>query len=256
MRLAGSVAIVTGASSGIGEATARELARRGASLALAARRAERLERLAAELEQATGRSHLVVPTDVTRRADVDRLVQATLKRFGRLDVLVNNAGTGAGDGMLSSSDEAIQRLLETNLLAPVRAVQAAVPHLHGGVIVNVGSVAGEGPGYGLYAVSKVALRAYSQGLRAQLGVRGIAVVLVEPGFIRTELTMRQRVRLPMPGPEVVGRAIARAVERPRATVIVPGWYLPLVWALRLTPGPLLDWGLRQAVRRLKAPAEE
>jgi NAD(P)-dependent dehydrogenase (short-subunit alcohol dehydrogenase family) len=248
MRISGCVAIVTGASSGIGEATTRELARRGASVVLAARRAERLERLASDLANSTGRTHLAIQADVSRRADIDTLVQQTVDRFGRIDLLVNNAGIGSGGALLRSSDEAIQQLFAVNVLGPVRTIQATVPHMpRGSVIVNVGSLAGEVTGPGLYVVTKAAVRTFSHGLRPQLAGLGIAVVLVEPGYIRTEMTANSRV--PMPGPDVVARAIANAAERPRRTIIVPGWYAPLVLALHLTPSPVLDWVFQRWPRR-------
>jgi NAD(P)-dependent dehydrogenase (short-subunit alcohol dehydrogenase family) len=186
---------------------------------------------------------VAVETDVSRAGDLERLVATSVERFGRIDVLVNNAGTGSGRSFLRESHDAIQHLLAVNLLAPILLARAAVPHMpRGGVIVNVGSVAGEGPPLNLYAVSKTAMNAFTHGLRLELAPRGISVVLVEPGFIRSELT--SGVRFPMPGPEVVARAIAGAIERPRPAVIVPGWYAPLVWALRLTPRPLMELAVR------------
>jgi NAD(P)-dependent dehydrogenase (short-subunit alcohol dehydrogenase family) len=243
------VAIVTGASSGIGEATARELARRGASVTLAARRLDRLENLAADLERTSGRPHLAIQTDVAEREQLERMVEQTLDRFGKLDVLVNNAGIASPRRALDSSEDAIRQLFAVNVIAPLRAIQIASPHLpRGGVIVNVGSIAGEAPVPGLYSVTKAALRSLSYSLRAELARRGIAVVLVEPGFIRTPFNARMRSRILMPGPEVAARAIAGAVEHPRRTVIVPAWYAPLVYLMRSSPDWLWDHVLR--LRRL------
>lgn len=239
MRLAGSVAVITGASSGIGAETSRELARRGAAVVLGARRLDRLKEIVDEIERNGGRA-VACQTDVTRREDVDRLIQAAVDRFGRLDALVNNAGTGLGADLWLSSDDAMERIVEVNLLAVARATRSAFAYLTrpGGVIVNVGSVAGEGGGYGLYAATKYGVRGLSDALRRDLWHAGIAVVLVEPGFIRTEMTAD--LRLPMPGPGVVARAIAGSIERPRRLVVVPWYYVPAVWALRLTPAPLMD----------------
>jgi NAD(P)-dependent dehydrogenase (short-subunit alcohol dehydrogenase family) len=131
------------------------------------------------------------------------------------------------------------------MLAPLRAIQIASPHLpRGGVIVNVGSVAGEAPGPGLYAVTKAALHSLSYALRPELARRGISVVLVEPGFIRTPFTARARTRIPMPGPEVVARAIAGAIQHPRRTIVVPGWYWPFVTSMRASPDWLWDLVMR------------
>jgi NAD(P)-dependent dehydrogenase (short-subunit alcohol dehydrogenase family) len=144
VRLPGSIAIVTGASSGIGQATARELASRGAHVVAAARRADRIRGLVGDLEHMTGRPHLAIETDVSRRADIDALIERTLERFGRSDVLVNNAGVGGGIEMLHAPDAELEQLVDVNLLALIRAIQASVPHMQRGVIVNVGSVAGQG----------------------------------------------------------------------------------------------------------------
>jgi NAD(P)-dependent dehydrogenase (short-subunit alcohol dehydrogenase family) len=249
VRIDGSVALVTGASSGIGLATARELAWRGARVVAAARRIDRLRGLVDELEHGTGRPHLAVEADVASRPDIDRLVGLALGRFGHLDVLVNNAGTGRGRHLLASTDAELERLFAVNLLGPARLIQAVVPRMRrGGVVVNVGSVAGEGPGQDLYAVSKVAVRSLTHGLRPELALRGIGVVLVEPGFIRTELTANLPLWRLMPGPEVVARRIAEAVERPQRTIVVPWYYVPLIWGMRLTPGPVMDAALQLARR--------
>jgi len=188
MDVRGSVAIVTGASSGIGEATARA----GATVVLAARRADELQRLAAEIEREGGRA-LAVPTDMTSRQAIERLVGVTVETFGRIDIVVNNAGIGGGGSILDDSDELMERVVSVNLLAPARLVQAALPHMrrqsqngeqgHGqgrerGVIVNVGSVAGDVATSGMYAASKFGLRGLNDVLRRELRPYHIAVVLM------------------------------------------------------------------------------
>src|SRR5438477_10413469 len=153
MQIAQSVAIVTGASSGIGEATARELSSRGAHVVAAARRIDRLERLATEIDV------LAIETDVCQPEDLERLVTETVKRFERIDILVNNAGIGSGGSILRDSPATIQRLFATNVVAPILLTRLVLPHMpRGGVIINVGSVAAEGPGFNLYAISKKDMR--------------------------------------------------------------------------------------------------
>ncbi len=258
MDVRGSVAIVTGASSGIGEATARALARAGATVVLAARRADELQRLAAEIEREGGRA-LAVPTDMTSRQAIERLVGVTVETFGRIDIVVNNAGIGGGGSILDDSDELMERVVSVNLLAPARLVQAALPHIrrqdqngkqgHGqgrerGVIVNVGSVAGDVATSGMYAASKFGLRGLNDALRRELLPSDIAVVLIAPGFIRTPMT--RGVRVPMPGPDAVARAILSGIQEPRRRITVPWPYvLPSVFA-RAFPG-LVDHALGSPV---------
>ena len=240
MKIEGSVVIVTGASSGIGAATALELARRGATVVLAARRTNELNTLAREIDQAGGRA-FAVQTDIAWRPDIDRLVQTTIEAYGRVDVLVNNAGIGAGSSVSDADDVAMQRIVEVNLLGPARCIQAVLPHMRRqghGVIVNVGSVAGEVATTGLYAATKFGLRGLSDALRRELRRDRIAVVLIAPGLIRTAMTAS--LKLPMPGPELVATAIARAIERPRRKIIVPRWYALPAYVAKLLPG-LTDW---------------
>src|SRR3972149_3566251 len=142
--LAGRVAIVTGASSGIGRATALALAREGVPVALAARREDRLRELAAEIEAAGGEA-LVVPTDVSRRTDVERLVQAALERFGRLDIMVNNAGYGHYAAVEEVDEAEARRLFDVNFFGTLSGIQAALPVMRrqgSGHVINVASVVG------------------------------------------------------------------------------------------------------------------
>lgn len=191
-QLENKVVIVTGASSGIGEATALLLAQEGAAVALAARRTDRLETLKAEIEANGGRA-LVVETDVTDRAACQRLVDATLDAFGRLDVLVNNAGVMPLSFVKNVRVEEWEQMVNVNINGVLYCTAAALPHFveqEGGHIVNVSSVAGRRlfPGGAVYCATKFAVTAFSEGLRQELGPRyGIRVTCIEPGAVATEL---------------------------------------------------------------------
>jgi len=188
--LADQVVIITGASSGIGAATARRLARGGARLVLGARRAPPLEALARELDP-PGDRVLAVPGDVTADADRRRLVDAARQRFGRIDALVNNAGYGTRGPLERVPLELFRRNYETNVFALIALAQLVAPVLReqgAGRIVNLGSVAGRiaRPLSAVYDSTKHALEAVTDGLRGELAPFGVQVVLVRPGFILTE----------------------------------------------------------------------
>ena len=184
------VVIITGASSGIGEATARRLARAGARLVLAARRAERLTTLCADIDPGGTRT-LVVACDITVEADRQRLVATARERFGRIDALVNNAGYGQRGPLECVPVEAIRRNFETNVFSLIALTQLVAPLMRAqssGRIVNIGSVAGRiaRPMSSVYDSTKHALEALTDGLRGELKPFGIQVALVRPGFIMTE----------------------------------------------------------------------
>ncbi|MFA5056679.1 MAG: SDR family NAD(P)-dependent oxidoreductase [Opitutaceae bacterium] len=188
--LAGQSVILTGASSGIGEATARRLARGGAQLVIVARRAERLAALARSLDPA-GRRVVAVAADVTDEAGRRRVVDEALRRFGRIDALVNNAGYGTRGPVERVPVELIRRNFETNLFSLIALTQLVAPHLRtqgSGRIVNIGSVAGRiaRPLSSVYDSTKHALEAITDGLRGELAPFGVEVVLIRPGFILTE----------------------------------------------------------------------
>jgi NAD(P)-dependent dehydrogenase (short-subunit alcohol dehydrogenase family) len=188
--LVDQVVIITGASSGIGEAAARRLTRGGAKLVISARRADRLEALARELDP-TGQRVLAVAADVTDDSDRRRLVNEALKKFGRIDALVNNAGYGTRGPVELVPVELIRRNFETNLFSLVALTQLVVPHLRergSGRIVNIGSVAGRiaRPLSSIYDSTKHALEAITDGLRGELAPFGVEVVLIRPGFILSE----------------------------------------------------------------------
>jgi NADP-dependent 3-hydroxy acid dehydrogenase YdfG len=189
--LAGRVALVTGASSGIGEATARALAMAGAHVALAARRRERLDALAQELAK-TGVQVLVIAADLTQEAENRRIVAETEARFGRLDILVNNAGVMLLAPVEAANPADWRRMLELNVLGLMVSTQAALPGMRargGGHVVNISSTAGRLPNANIsgYSASKFGVFAFSESLRKEVYKDGIRVSVIEPGVVATEL---------------------------------------------------------------------
>lgn len=241
--LHGKVVIVTGASSGIGEASARAFARAGAQMVLAARRVERLEAVAQAI-RAGGADALVVPADLGQLADCQNIVRQTLARFGRIDVLFNNAGFGRL-GWLEKLDPVtdIEALVAVNVLGVMQTTRQVLPVMieqRGGHIVNMASVAGliGTPTYSVYAASKFAVRGFSEALRREVEPWGIRVSLMCPGGVATEFASLARshpnTRVATPKSltltsEVVARAAVRLARSPR-----PPGILVLPWPFRLT----------------------
>ena len=195
------MALVTGASSGIGEATARLLAGEGAAVAMAARRTDRLEALGGEIADAGGTA-LPVKADVAQREQAEAAVARTVEELGRLDVLVNNAGVMLLGPMIEAPVEEWEQMIEVNLLGLMYASKAAIPHLleaaegDRGVadIVNISSVAGRiaRRGSGVYNATKFGVGAFSESLRQEVTRRHLRVALVEPGAVATELQGHNR----------------------------------------------------------------
>jgi NADP-dependent 3-hydroxy acid dehydrogenase YdfG len=194
--------MVTGASSGIGDATARELAGRGASVVLVARRAGRLDALARDIQAGGGRA-LAVEADLTRRLDAEAAVERAVAELGRLDVLVNNAGVMLLGPVLDAPVQEWERMVELNVLGLMYCAKAALPHLLEAAdreprqvadLVNVSSVAGRLArlGSGAYAATKHAVGAFSESLRQEVTSRHVRVSLVEPGAVDTELAGHNR----------------------------------------------------------------
>jgi NADP-dependent 3-hydroxy acid dehydrogenase YdfG len=186
MDINGAVVLVTGASSGIGAATARAASRAGARVVLIARREERIRQLAEELGDA-----VAVPCDVTDRAQVEAAVHTAIDKFGRIDVLVNNAGQGLQATVDAIDPDDFRALLELNLVAPLVTMQAVLPGMRKqgtGAIVNVGSgiIWSTLPGSGAYSASKAGLQKLSAIARAEVADAGIAVSLMFPSITKTE----------------------------------------------------------------------
>lgn len=183
------VVVIAGASMGIGAATARVFAENGAKLVLAARSADKLQQVAANLPAEA--ETLIVPTDMTDQAQVKTLIEAAYARFGRIDVLINNAGQAAAGAIATVNPDHYRRIIELNLLGPLHAIQAVVPKMQaqgGGVIINISSNVSKMaiPGIGAYASTKYALNGLSLTARNELAPDNIRVVLFHPGMTATD----------------------------------------------------------------------
>jgi short-subunit dehydrogenase len=224
------VLIVTGASSGIGRALALEGARDGYRVVASARRAERLEELARSIRGAGG-TCATLAGDVVARDMPARIVDAALQAFGRIDVVVNNAGTGAYGELLQQSDAAIEAQWQLHVAAPLRIARAALAQLelrHGQLVFLGSGIARVPlPQYGAYALAKAAIRAAATQLRRELRSRGIAVTYVDPGLVATEFHRTIGIARPnepaAATPERVARAILRGIARRRPVVSAVGW---------------------------------
>lgn len=255
--LAGRTAIITGASAGIGAATARVLAMSGLRVAVCARRRERLDSLAASLRAAGGEA-LVYGLDVTDAAAVRAMVDDVGTRWGGIDVLVNNAGRGLSTIVEDTKPEEFRELLELNVMAVFTATQAVLPWMRRagrGHIINVSSIVGRRgvPFRGAYSATKFALGGLSEALRVELTGSGIFVSLVYPIGTATEFH-EVEARRAGPGPqgpiqssEHVARTILRCIRRPRPEVYPfrPSW----LFAVASVIAPrLVDLGMRRMLR--------
>ncbi|MDR3409430.1 MAG: SDR family oxidoreductase [Formivibrio sp.] len=189
--IAGKVIVITGASSGLGEAAARLLSSQGAIVVLGARRFERIQALADELIQQGGQA-LAQVTDVTRREQVQALVDAAVQAFGRVDVLINIAGLMPHSPLERLKVEDWERMIDVNLKGVLYGIAAALPHMQrqkSGHIINVSSVAGHkvGSGGAVYAATKHAVRALSEGLRQEVKPYNMRTTIISPGAVATEL---------------------------------------------------------------------
>jgi len=187
----GKVVVITGASSGLGEATARLLCAQGASVVLGARRADRIRSLAEELTGRGGKA-LAAATDVTDRAQVKRLVDAAVQAYRRIDVMINNAGLMPQSLLERLKIDEWDRMIDVNIKGVLYGIAAALPYMKqqkAGHIINVSSVAGHkvGPGSAVYAATKYAVRALSEGLRQEVKPYNIRTTVISPGAVATEL---------------------------------------------------------------------
>jgi len=254
------VVLVTGGSSGLGRVIAETYAKAKAKVVIAALEAQAAENAANEMKKA-GLDVLGIQADITRQDNVDRLFSQILDRFGKLDVLVNNAGRSMRGKVLDTTPEQFRDLLELNLIALVRCTRAAGPHLlkQHGHVVNIGSLAAKSAArwVGAYPASKFAVAAYSQQLRLELGPEGLHVLLVCPGPVARKdsrlypleglESLPERARQPGAGvetkaisPEKLAQLILRACERRQPELVVPGSARLLFAIAQLWPS-LADW---------------
>ena len=225
----GKVVVITGASSGLGEATARLLSAQGASVVLGARRIDRLRVLADELSRRGGKA-LAVPTDVIQCDQVKRLVDAAVQTYGRIDVMINNAGLMPQALLERLKIDEWNQMIDVNIKGVLYGIAAALPHMKqqkAGHFINVSSVAGHrvGPGFAVYAATKYAVRALSEGLRQEVKPYNIRTTVISPGAVATELPntvtdpqAAERIRkfyaeVAIPA-ESFARAVAFAISQP------------------------------------------
>jgi NAD(P)-dependent dehydrogenase (short-subunit alcohol dehydrogenase family) len=268
-RFAGSVVFITGASSGIGAALSLEFAREGADVVLAARRRDRLESVAAGIG-AIGRRAVVAPCDVTREGDLERAAAAGRAAFGKLDVVVANAGFGVTGVLERLSLDDYRRQLETNVFGVLRTVYATLDDLKKsrGRLVVIGSVSGyiALAGSSPYSMSKFAVRALADSLGHELAEHGVSVTLISPGFVESEIRQvdnRGILRTEKPAPRIpapmvlatptAARKIVGAVARRRREVVITALGKVSVLLQRHAPGLLAQIIRRFAIKGRREP---
>lgn len=242
MNLSEKVAIITGASSGIGEAIAWELARLDVKLILAARRLDRLKKTAEALRQ-EGATAVAIKTDITDRNQVESMVKVGLREFGRVDILINNAGIMPLSFMKNLHVDEWESMIDVNVKGPLYAIAAVLPHMRGqrqGHIINISSVAGRRlfPAGAVYCGTKFALNAISEGLRNELTASaGIRVTTIEPGAVATELTQtitdrevmehfKDYQNMKMLEPSDIARSVSYALTQPNHVDVAEVMVLP------------------------------
>src|SRR5262249_38646247 len=255
--------LVTGASQGIGRAVVVEAAKRGAKVLAAARSEALLAELAAEVRKSHGMIE-TVPADVTKPEDRQAMVDAAVKHFGGLDVLINNAGIGATGHFMDSEPEVLRRIFETNFFGLTETTRVFLPLLKQGVtpaIVNISSVVGKRalPARGLYSSSKFAVMGFSEAIRAELAKDGIDVIVVSPGLTQTNFSknmLEQKAKMQLDHmrgmtSEQVAVATLRAVERGKLDVTLTLKGKLIVLVNRFFPW-VVDFFARRKVRSLSA----
>lgn len=262
-KLAGLRVLVSGASQGIGRALVAEAALRGMKVLAAARSEALLEELAAEVRKSNGVVETVV-ADVTRPEDRQAMVDAAVRHFGGLDILINNAGIGATAHFMDSDPEILRKIFETNFFGTTETTRVFLSLLKQGVtpaIVNISSVVGKRawPARSYYSSSKFAVAGFSESIRAELAKDGIDVIVVSPGLTQTNFSknmLEQKAKLQLDhlrgmSSEDVARAVLRAVELGSADVTLTFKGRLLVLVNRLIPW-FIDWKAKKTIRKLFA----
>ena len=248
------VMLITGASSGIGAATARLFGKKGYSLILAARRLEKLKEIVQEIGDSGGNA-ISVKTDLTRQEDIEHLANITFGQYGYLDILFNNAGFGRIDWLENlAPQEDIVEQLGVNLIGLILLSRAILPSMisrRRGHIINMSSIAGllAAPTYSIYAAGKYGVRGFSNALRREVGIYNIHVSVLYPGGVRTDFGQKARIKrktgITTPGrlkltPEDVAEAVFSLVRKPRSNMVIP-WQMNYIVLISMLAPWLVDW---------------
>ena len=260
MQVSGKVAVITGASMGIGEAVAKLFADRGASVVLLSRDAERAEAARARVGHAE--RTLALACDVRNREEIDRVVGLTLHHFQRIDVWINNAGHGILDSVANVDMSAVRETFETNFFGALEAMQAVIPVMKqqgSGAIINISSVAGHIPipFHAVYSSTKFAMNAIGKAARIELLSNGINVLTVCPGYVRTDFSKNaikgreqkqvRPARVRGITVERVANAVLQGYLKQKREVVVPWFMHPVIKIYQLFPG-LVEWSMVRMAR--------
>jgi short-subunit dehydrogenase len=263
LEISGKVAVITGASMGIGEAIAKLFLERGAKVILLSRDAGRVEAARARIGHAE--NSLALACDVRHREEIDRVIGLTMHHFGRIDIWVNNAGHGLLDSVEHVDMTACRETFDTNFFGALAGMQAVIPVMRrqrAGAIINISSVAGHIPlpFHSIYSATKFAMNALGKAARVELQHCGIHVLTVCPGYVRTDFGANalhgKEVKRVRPGqvrgisPERVARAVLRGYERKKRELVVPWTMHPVIKLYQLFP-TVVEWGMVKRLNRIK-----
>ena len=249
------VVLITGASSGFGEDAARLFAKEGCRVVLAARRLERLQSLADDIQNAGGEA-LAIPVDVNESAEIEVMVQTALDLYGQIDILFNNAGFGSVDWLENlEPDRNIETMIRVNLIGTMLVTRAIIPHMlkqRSGQVINMSSVAGliAAPLISNYSASKYGVRAFTDALRREVSPFGIKVSGIYPGPARTEFGKNiketrsrktvKKIKYPHLTSEYVARRVVDVAKRPVRSLVIPWWFRVITGFDMLFP-VVVDW---------------